>query len=160
MKRAVSIFFCLLTISGLAFSANPIVDPAVAAPAKALASALSELKPFPTELFTSNAIVVDEFPPFTWQGPDAARNWYEQYLGLVKSVGMRDIVVIVSDPDRNVTIAADRAYVTFPTSIKYTLKGKREEERGRWTLVLEKQSGKWRIASHSWDRTYDSTNSM
>lgn len=160
MKRALILFAFLLTITGFAISANPGVDPAVAAPAKALASALSELQPFPADLFTSTAIVVDEFPPFTWQGKDAAKTWYEGYLALAKGSGMSNIVVTVSDPDRNTTLAANRAYVTFPTTIKYTMKGKREEERGRWTLVLEKQGDKWRIASHSWDRIYDSTNSM
>jgi ketosteroid isomerase-like protein len=160
MKRALILFVFLLTVTAFVVSANPSVDPAVADPAKALASALSELQPFPADLFTSNAIVIDEFPPFTWQGKDAAKTWYESYLALAKGSGMSNIVVTISDPDRKATIATDRAYVTFPTTIKYTMKGKREEERGRWTLVLEKQGNKWRIASHSWDRTYDSTNSM
>ncbi len=160
MKRALIAFLFLFTITGLAIAANQTIDPAIAAPAKALANALSKLQPFPADQFTSNAIVVDEFPPFTWQGSNAARTWYEGYLTLAKASGMSNILVTVADPDRNPTIAADRAYVTFPTTIKYTMKGKREEERGRWTLVLEKQGDKWRIASHSWDRTYDSTNSM
>ncbi len=148
LRLAVTGLMLLLPLAG--FCQSKPVDRAMVAPVNALLKALNtQQEKFPAELFAKNTAIVDDFAPFTWQGENAARDWYAAYMKEAK--GIEDERVSIRDPKFPPSVEGNRAYLTFPTTVTWKEKGKPHTETGHWTLVLEKQGTTWVIAAHTFD---------
>jgi len=94
--------------------------------------------------------IVDEFPPYAWQGPTACADWASDFEANSKKEGITDEAVTLSKP-RHVVVSGDRAYVVVPASYDYKLKGKKKSQKGAvMTVALQKTAAGWRITGWSW----------
>ena len=94
--------------------------------------------------------IVDEFPPFAWQGPTACADWATDFEANARKDQITDSVVTLAKP-KHVVVAADRAYVVVKADYKYTQKGKKVSQKGAtMTVALQKSAAGWRITGWAW----------
>ena len=98
---------------------------------------------------TGPIIIIDEFAPHLWTGPDAARQWADAYDAHAKATGVTDGRVTYGRPTRT-EIEGDVAYLVMPTVYLYNEHGKPLREEGRMTVVLTRQAGAWKIRGWTW----------
>jgi ketosteroid isomerase-like protein len=100
----------------------------------------------------NEATVIDDLPPYEWQGPGACSSWQKAADAFTKSQEMTDIVGGLGKPT-HVMVASDRAYVVIPATFAYTQHGKRLTEYATATFTLQKKAGSsWLITSWSWSK--------
>ena len=96
------------------------------------------------------AAIIDEFPPYAWQGPGTCARWASDYDVDAKTNGIADPVVALGKP-AHVDVTGDRAYVVGPANYSYKVKGKAAREVGSiLTIALYKGTAGWRITGWSW----------
>jgi ketosteroid isomerase-like protein len=96
-----------------------------------------------------NASIIDEFPPYNWQG---CQNWADTYGSVAKQEDLTDGHVTLSKP-LHVDVKGDRAYIVVPASFSYKQKGKlKSEPNARFTLALQKQGDTWKIVAWAWGK--------
>jgi hypothetical protein len=95
--------------------------------------------------------IVDEFPPFLWNGKDAAARYFKDFQDLLTKFKVSDYKLDLKDPtfieqDKNV------AYAVFPVSVSYKVGNVRAHtDTGYQAVVFKKAtSGKWLIESSTW----------
>ncbi len=94
--------------------------------------------------------IVDEFPPYAWQGANACADWANDFEANAKKNGITDSVVTLQKP-KHVDVTGDRAYVVVPTNYDYKVKGKKTSQKGSiMALALQKTPAGWRITGWSW----------
>ena len=98
---------------------------------------------------TGDIMIVDEFAPNRWSGPNAPQMWAADYEKHAQAPGVSNGRVRYGSPTRT-EIAGDVAYVIVPTVYFYKERGKPMAEKGEMTFVLQKQSGAWKISSWTW----------
>jgi ketosteroid isomerase-like protein len=96
-----------------------------------------------------DAVIVDEFAPFVWQGTSACSNWMSANDAQNKSLEATGGVLTLGKT-YEVLIGGDRAYAAFAAKFVDTEKGKRVTQTATWTLTLQKSGSAWLIASSSW----------
>src|ERR1700722_2841466 len=111
---------------------------------------------FPTDAFTEDCTVIDEFAPFAW-GPShpTVRQWYAAVEG-VGSAARRQMVLSTHEHvdvglPSNVFVKGDTAYMTFHAG--WTAQGphnKHFSQPGLFTVVERKTADGWRISANSW----------
>jgi hypothetical protein len=93
----------------------------------------------------AQASIVDDFPPYAWQGATACADWWNDNEAFGKKNGITDENVALREP-RYTEITGDRAYVVVPTTYTCKHHGKPVIEAGAvWTFALQKVSAGWRI---------------
>ncbi|MGZ3499140.1 MAG: hypothetical protein ACXWNJ_18940 [Vulcanimicrobiaceae bacterium] len=94
--------------------------------------------------------IIDEFPPYKWQGATACSDWARDYDANSKKQGVTDGIVTLGQP-RHVDITGDRAYVVIPANYTYKQHGKPVTESGSmFTVTLQKVAADWRITGWAW----------
>src|SRR6516165_1685427 len=94
--------------------------------------------------------IIDDFPPFGWQGTDACAKWMDSFKAFAAANGITDMVITLENPT-HVDIVDDRAYVVVPAN--YTLKkaGKIVKKTGSiLTIVLLKGASGWHLTAWAW----------
>jgi hypothetical protein len=100
----------------------------------------------------SPAFIIDEFPPYSWQGPTACSDWANDFDAFSKKGKMTEPVVKLGKP-RHVDIAGERAYVVLPATFNFKQNGKPISESGStFTLALQKATDGWRITAWTWSK--------
>ncbi|MGZ3750243.1 MAG: YybH family protein [Mucilaginibacter sp.] len=101
------------------------------------------------DLYTPNAVVADEEPPFSWNGPTAGVQWVntvEKTCKDVKLKGFKGKIGHIS-----VYLQTDESvYVVVPVDYTGQIKGDPFEEDGAFTFVFRMVSGRWLIKSQVW----------
>ncbi len=98
----------------------------------------------------SPASIVDEFPPYAWQGANACGDWAADFEANATKNGITDSVVTLQKP-KHVDVAGDRAYVVVPANYDYKVKGKKTSQKGSvMAVALQKTPAGWRITGWSW----------
>jgi len=98
----------------------------------------------------SPASVVDEFPPYTWQGPTACSDWVRDYDAAGKQEGITAGHVALGKP-LHVEVVGDDAYTVFPVTFSSKHKGKLvTEPPARIVVVLHKVADGWKITAWAW----------
>jgi ketosteroid isomerase-like protein len=94
--------------------------------------------------------IIDEFPPYVWQGAGACATWMKDFAAWTQKGGVTDAAVTMRKP-RHADVAGDRAYVVVPSDIALKVNGKPAGETdSALTIVLKKGAGGWRIIAWSW----------
>jgi hypothetical protein len=105
-----------------------------------------------TAACANHAFIIDEFPPYQWQGAGACSTWMNDYDADAKKNGITDGIVTLDSP-RHVDVTADRAYVVVPANYAFNEKGKPVKEVGSLlTIALQKAEAAWRITGWSWSK--------
>jgi uncharacterized protein (TIGR02246 family) len=101
------------------------------------------------KLFTGDAVVVDENPPFVWRGADAGAAWWDVVRAVMQKANLTHI------KPTNVRIgefrqSATDAYLVQSMTITGIAAGKPFAERGTLTYTFHKADGRWLISSMVW----------
>jgi ketosteroid isomerase-like protein len=127
-------------------------DEAMMAPATALATYMAQVEGAvaPSVFVDDGLIIVENFAPYIFVGKDAAGRWeagYRQHAGALKDLKFS------FGSAHDFTRSGDRVYFVLPTTWGGIYPEGRFEEHGAWSFVLEKSSGRWRIAAYTWGVT-------
>ena len=102
------------------------------------------------DLYTPNAVIADDEPPYSWNGPTAGIQWLNAVEQACKEnrltnlKGRMDRINVCQHNDGNV-------YIVVPVSFTGNLPGRREFSAvGAFTFVLRQSNGKWLIKSQAW----------
>ena len=94
--------------------------------------------------------IIDEFPPYSWNGATGCADWARDFEGMTKQEGITEPKVTLGKP-RHVDVAGDRAYVVVPADFKFKVKGKATAEKGSTlTVALQKLPAGWRMTAWAW----------
>ena len=99
-------------------------------------------------LYTSDAVVGDEFAPFAWTGAGAGQAWLgtlEKFLGSLKMSGFK---AVAQEPTEYQTDGMN-AYVVLPLVLT-GMTSKPFHETGFLTFTLRKAYADWKITSQVW----------
>ena len=98
---------------------------------------------------SGDIIIVDEFPPHRWFGPNAPQAWAADYDKHAQAMGVSDGSVKYGSPTRT-EIEGDVAYVVVPTVYAYKEHGSGRTEEGQMTFVLKAETSGWKISAWTW----------
>jgi hypothetical protein len=99
---------------------------------------------------TKAPAIIDEFPPYHWEGPTALADWNRDYQAHAKEIGgVTESRVDLLQP-AEVDVHGDTAYAVIPTTYRYISNAKRIREGGILTAALRKIGGTWRVAAFAW----------
>jgi ketosteroid isomerase-like protein len=98
------------------------------------------------------AFIIDEFPPYAWQGPTACSDWANDFDANSKKDKITDPVVVLGKA-KHVDVTGDHAYVVLPAAYNFKQAGKAMAETGSTlTVALQKLEAGWRIAGWTWSK--------
>ena len=101
------------------------------------------------DLYTPNALVADEEPPFSWNGSTAGVQWVNTVERTCKQVKLKDFKGKIGHI--NIYLQTDESiYVVVPVDYTGEIKGERFEEDGAFTFVFRMVNGRWLIKSQVW----------
>ena len=111
---------------------------------------------FPSDAFTDDCTVIDEFSPFAWDPKHATiRQWYAAVEGLdspkERAYVLRSGETVVVGSPENLIVQDNIAYMTFHATWT-TVRGdkKRYAQQAVFTVVERKTPVGWRISANSW----------
>jgi hypothetical protein len=94
--------------------------------------------------------ILDGMPPHVWHGPAASQDWYRDVLITDEHEGASDYFVALGEP-WHVNVTGDRAYVAVPTTMSFTVGGKRVKQSGSvFTVALRELAAGWRLTAWAW----------
>ena len=101
-------------------------------------------------LYTPNAVVADDEPPYSWNGPTAGIQWVNAVEKAVKDNHITKFKGVI-DPVNVYQHTDDNVYVIVPVSYSGELPGHAHfSARGAFGFVLRQINGKWLIKSQVW----------
>ncbi len=94
----------------------------------------------------SNPVIVDEFGPYLWSGPNASQRWLEDYGKDAAAGGISGGRIDYAAPIR-ASSGRNSAYIVLPTIYRMTQGGKAKSAAGSMTFVMTRVGNEWKIAS-------------
>jgi ketosteroid isomerase-like protein len=94
----------------------------------------------------ASPVIIDEFAPFVWTGPNAAKTWAQGYDADAKARGITDGRVDYAAPIRSDS-DGKAAYIVIPTVYRLKQNGRSLSAAGTMTLVMNRVGDAWKIAS-------------
>lgn len=102
-----------------------------------------------TDLYTPNAVVADEEPPFSWNGPTAGVQWINTVEKTCKDYKLKNFRARIRDI--SVYLQTEESiYVVVPVDYTGEIKGDRFDEEGAFTFIFRLVNGHWLIKSQVW----------
>lgn len=97
-----------------------------------------------------SVVIIDEFPPYIWQGEGAFSKWLTDYSADAEKNVITDGIVTLGKP-KHVDVSGNRAYLVTPVNYAFKQKGKPVKETGSTlTVALEKGATGWLCAGWAW----------
>jgi ketosteroid isomerase-like protein len=100
-------------------------------------------------LYTSDAVVVDEIPPFIWRGAGAGTSWWHAVAAVAQKLKMTHLRAIDIRIGEFKASATD-AYLVTPMTVTAIANGKPFAEPGTTTYTFHNSGGTWLISSQVW----------
>ncbi len=150
MKHHVLAAFCAIVVActAAAGAAQPpaaiarIVKTVVGAEIPGSTAALAHL-------YTSDAVVVDEFPPFIWTGADSGRVWFVALDRVLANLKMHGLKVVAAPASEYLQTGND-AYEIVPLTLDGMEGAKASHETGTLTFTFRRSGSTWKISSQVW----------
>jgi hypothetical protein len=102
------------------------------------------------DLYTPNAVIADDEPPYSWNGPTAGIQW----VNAVEKVCKENELTKLKGNIEAINVCqqtVDNVYIVVPVSYVGNLPGRtRFSAKGAFTFVLRMENGKWLIKSQAW----------
>jgi ketosteroid isomerase-like protein len=100
----------------------------------------------------NQSTIIDEFPPYLWQGATACADWSNDFDAFREKNGIVDPKITLG-LGQHVDVMGDRAYVVVQAHLTFKQNGKRVSERDPLlTVSLQKTADTWRIAGWAWSK--------
>jgi hypothetical protein len=126
------------------------VDPAMMIPVQALVRFMASGEARHLDgVFCGRTTIVENFPPFLFEGPHAAGRWREGFAEHALRHGLEDLQASFG-PAQDVRREGGLAYFALPTRWTGRSHGRPFEETGGWGFVLALEEGAWRIRAYGW----------
>jgi hypothetical protein len=103
-----------------------------------------------TSHFEAALTIVDNTPPYLFQGPEAVQRWLRAYRETQPPAATKAKTSLQFLEPRTVEIEGARAYVAVPAEWTVALDGRRDVSHGVVTATLNRSSEGWRIAAWIW----------
>lgn len=101
-------------------------------------------------LYTPNAVVADDEPPYSWNGPTAGIQWINAVERAVKEYRITKFKGTI-EPVKVYQQTSDNVYVIVPVNYTGNLPGRDHfSARGAFAFVLRQINDKWMIKSQVW----------
>jgi|GEM_PF-555604 opacity protein-like surface antigen len=97
----------------------------------------------------SGASIIDEVPPYGWQGPKAFGTWAADLAKHDKALGISEEAVTLGKMSREL-VSGSTAYVIFEATYSFKQKGVAMHEPAQMTFALMKVGAAWKIAGWTW----------
>ena len=94
----------------------------------------------------TNAVIVDEFGPLIWTGPNAPQRWLEDFGKDAKAGGITEPRLDYAAPIR-ASANDSAAYIVLPTIYRMKQGGAAKSAAGTMTFVMTRAGNDWKIAS-------------
>ena len=100
----------------------------------------------------NQSTIIDEFPPYLWQGATACADWFNDFDVFREKNGIVDPKITLG-LGQYIDVVGDRAYVVVQAHLTFKQNGKRVSERDPiLTVTLQKIADTWRIAGWAWSK--------
>ncbi len=149
--------FCSSNVPAGAATADPaVLKPIDAIIAGANAGNVSSI----VAAYTSDAVIIDEFAPYRWSGPNAAATWFADFGAFLKKLKVTEPKIGRSapswvHPNKSFPGPKGSAYVVVPATFTYKAGGKAQKETGSWTFVLVQTANGWKVQASAWAKLTD-----
>ena len=101
-------------------------------------------------LYTPNAVIADDEPPYSWNGPTAGVQWVNAVEKACKDNHLTKLKGKI-EPINVYQLKDDNVYIIVPVSYTGNLPGRqRFAVKGAFTFVLRNINGKWMVKSQTW----------
>ena len=124
-------------------------DPEMMAPVEAVARFMAEGADVAGAFAAQGVVILENFPPFRFEGPDAVARWREGFLDHARRHDLAALAWRFGDA-QDFACDGGRVFFTLPTRWTGTVRGAAFGEDGGWAFVLESAGGRWRILSYAW----------
>lgn len=151
MRVRTTAFFLALTIApAFAWAAATSPPPAISKLVNAvMAAANSDDASALSTLFTSDAVVVDENPPFVWRGSGAGVAWWHEVDAVTRKSKLMHLRATGLRYGEFKESASD-AYLVQTMTVAGTMSGKPFSEPGTMTYTFHNADGTWLISTMVW----------
>jgi len=95
--------------------------------------------------------IIDEFPPYFWQGPNACADWLKALNSYNEKNGITDDASPLGAP-WVVDVIKDRAYFVAPMTYTYKQHGKTIKETASFAVALRRTQTGWRITGWAYSK--------
>ena len=102
-----------------------------------------------TGLFTGDAVIVDENPPFVWRGAGAGVAWWHVVQKIIKDHRLVHLQA-TSVRTGEFKQSSIGAYLVQSVTITWTAAGKPSSEPGTLTYTFQKSGSTWLISTMVW----------
>jgi len=100
----------------------------------------------------NQSTIIDEFPPYLWQGATACADWSNDFDVFREKNGIVDPKITLG-LGQYIDVVGDRAYVVVQAHLTFKQNEKRVSERDPLlTVSLQKVADTWRIAGWAWSK--------
>ena len=149
MKSAILGLVCAAALS--VTSAASAADAQLAAPIHQFIDAFNkgDGKTAGATHLAAGVTIIDEVPPYIWQGPKAFETWAADLTKNDAAAGITEEKVTLGAVTREV-VSPDTAYVIVAATYSFKPKGVAMREPAQMTFALKKDSGAWKIAGWTW----------
>lgn len=152
MHRVILTIACALSLAAGRASAQPAAAPtAVMATVSRMTDAVNR-GDMPTAFaaFTASPTIVEDLPPYRWQGPGTPQAWIAGMGANAEAHGITAINMRLA-PATRIDVTDDRAYVIVPGLLSFKLTdGHSEHANGFLTVLLQRTGGDWKIDTLIW----------
>ena len=100
-------------------------------------------------LYTDDAVIVDENPPFTWRGPAAGAAWWRVVEAVTTKAKITNLKAAKVRIGEFVQTSTD-AYLIETMTLSWVSRGKPSTESGTMTYTFHNAGGKWLISTQVW----------
>ena len=101
------------------------------------------------EAFVAQPIILENYSPYLFGGPEGASRWYQGFRARAASIGLSGLTVAFG-PAQDFSRSDERAYFVLPTTWTGHSSDGPFRETGGWVFVLTLEAGRWRILSYAW----------
>ena len=102
-----------------------------------------------THAASADLSIVDEVPPYQWNGPQAFQTWAAALEAESTKSSISDEKVTLGPVTREL-VSGDMAYVVVPAVYSFKQGGKPMAEKAQMAVVLKKEAGGWLIHAWTW----------
>jgi len=149
MKSAILGLVCLAALSATSAAAAATAE--LAAPIHQFIDAFNkgDGKTAGATHLAAGVSIIDEVPPYIWQGPKAFETWVADLTKNDAAAGITDEKVTLGAVTREV-VSPQTAYVIVAATYSFKQKGVAMREPAQMTFALTKTAEGWRIAGWTW----------
>jgi hypothetical protein len=101
--------------------------------------------------FAPSISIIDDAPPYLWQGPGALQQWDDDIRRLLAKNPSDETSMNLSEPEQAL-LQDDGIYLVIPGALQFRRKGVSGQHRGILTVTLKKTGQAWLIGSFAWSR--------